>query len=86
MSDLVRTDRPFYYRVTVDNEAAPTRTCGTDKDLQSILEMYPDAEWEKVYPPAPPRTVDVMHVKVGEEQVLRAQQILEPSDLRPFEP
>lgn len=86
MSDLIRTDFPFFYKVTIDNEFAPVRTCGTERDLQSVLAMYPDAKWEKVYPPAPPQTIDVMHIKVGEEQVLPAQQILRPSDLNPFEP
>ena len=83
---LVSATASFYYKVTVDNEFAPTRTCGTEKDLQSVLALYPNATWEKVYPPMPPQTVDVLHIKVGEEQVLRAQQLLEPSDLKPFEP
>ena len=51
-SDLVRTDIPHYYEMTLPNGSK--RHCGTLKDVECILSMYPDAVYAKILLPHPP--------------------------------
>ena len=83
---LVPQDAPHYFQVYIEDHpfGANTRSCGTQKDLESVLKLYPGSRWEKIYLPHTPDTVDVMYVETGKEQVLQAQQVLQPSDAEPF--
>ena len=82
-SDLVRTDIPHYYEMTLPNGSK--RHCGTLKDVECILSMYPDAVYAKILLPHPPQTVDVPHVAVAPDFELPMQQSLPQSDLQPLE-
>ena len=77
---MVRWTAPHYFKVILDDGS--TRCCGTAKDLKCVLDIYPNAEVKKVYYPESPRTVDVPHISVGEEQTLPMQQILPESALQ----
>ena len=83
-SDLVRTDIPHYYEMTLPNGSK--RHCGTLRDVECILSMYPDAVYAKILLPHPPQTVDVPYVKVAPDLELPMQQILPESQLEPFIP
>ncbi len=82
-SDLVRTDIPHYYEMTLPNGSK--RHCGTLRDVECILSMYPDAVYAKILLPHPPQTVDVPHVRVAPDLELPMQQILPESQLEPLE-
>ena len=57
-SQLAAKELPHYYMLYTSNPVAPTRCCGTLRDLEDTLEYYPNAKWEKVYVPIP-QTVNV---------------------------
>ena len=76
---MIRWTAPHYFKVILEDGG--TRCCGTAKDLERVLRIFPNAEVRKVYYPEPPRTVDVPHISVGKEQTLPMQQILPESDL-----
>tara|TARA_R100000030_G_scaffold83102_2_gene66032 strand:+ start:259 stop:471 length:213 start_codon:yes stop_codon:yes gene_type:complete len=61
------------------------RHCGTLRDVECILSMYPDAVYAKILLPHPPQTVDVPYVRVAPDLELPMQQILPQSDLEPLE-
>ncbi len=82
-SDLVRTDIPHYYEMTLPNGSK--RHCGTLRDVECILSIYPDAVYAKILLPHPPQTVDVPHVRVAPDLELPMQQILPESQLEPLE-
>ena len=82
-SDLVTTDTPHYYEMTLPNGSK--RHCGTLKDVECILSIYPDAVYAKILLPHPPQTVDVPHVAMAPDAELPMQQILPESDLQPLE-
>ena len=82
-SDLVRTDIPHYYEMTLLNGSK--RHCGTLRDVECILSIYPDAIYAKILLPHPPQTVDVPHVSVAPDLELPMQQILPESQLEPLE-
>ena len=82
-SDLVRTDIPHYYEMTLPNGSK--RHCGTLRDVECILSIYPDAIYAKILLPHPPQTVDVPHVSVAPDLELPMQQILPESQLEPLE-
>ena len=82
-SDLVRTDIPHYYEMTLPNGSK--RHCGTLRDVECILSMYPDAIYAKILLPHPPQTVDVPHVAVAPDFELPMQQVLPKSDLQPLD-
>ena len=82
-SDLVRTDIPHYYEMTLPNGSK--RHCGTLRDVECILSIYPDAVYAKILLPHPPQTVDVPHVRVAPDLELPMQQILPESQLEPIE-
>ena len=82
-SDLVRTDIPHYYEMTLPNGSK--RHCGTLRDVECILSIYPDAVYAKILLPHPPQTVDVPYVRVAPDLELPMQQILPESKLEPLE-
>ena len=82
-SDLLRTDIPHYYEMTLPNGSK--RHCGTLRDVECILSIYPDAIYAKILLPHPPQTVDVPHVSVAPDLELPMQQILPESQLEPLE-
>ena len=82
-SDLVRTDIPHYYEMTLPNGSK--RHCGTLRDVECILSMYPDAVYAKILLPHPPQTVDVPHVAVAPDFELPMQQVLPKSNLQPLD-
>ena len=82
-SDLVRTDIPHYYEMTLPNGSK--RHCGTLRDVECILSIYPDSIYAKILLPHPPQTVDVPHVSVAPDLELPMQQILPESQLEPLE-
>ena len=85
-SDLVQLDAPHYYEVVIPNHpnGVPKMHCGTMRDVEMLLEKYPDATMTKIYLPHPPQTVDVSSVSMGKEQALQAQQILPESQQQPL--
>ena len=82
-SNLVRTDVPHYYEMTLPDGSK--RHCGTLRDVECILSIYPDAVYAKILLPHPPQTVDVPYVRVAPDLELPMQQILPQSDLEPLE-
>ena len=72
LSLTLASDTPYYYKVTIESQVhgANTRCCGNEKDLKSVLELYPDSTWEKVYLPATPKTLNVDAVDLGREYTL----------------
>jgi hypothetical protein len=83
-SDLVRTDISHYYEMTLSNGSK--RHCGTLRDVECILSMYPDAVYAKILLPHPPQTVDVPYVRVAPDFELPMQQNLPQNCQEPFIP
>ena len=75
---MTQTKVPHYYEVTRGPDWK--RHCGTLKDVECILSIYPDADVKQVFPPNP-TTVDVPHIRVAPDQELPMQQILPESQL-----
>lgn len=82
-NQIVRSEMPHYYEMTLPN--GKKRHCGTLKDVECILSIYPDAVYAKILLPHPPQTVDVPHVAVAPDFELPMQQSLPQSDLQPLE-
>ena len=74
---LQDTSIPHYYVV----KRGPNwqRHCGTMKDVECLLIIYPDATVTQVFPPQP-TTVDVPYVTI-KDQELPMQQVLPESNL-----
>ena len=75
---LAKTELPHYY--VVKRGPDWQRHCGTLKDVECVLSIYPDATVTQVFPPQP-TTVDVPHIVVKDRE-LPMQQILPESDLQ----
>ena len=74
---LAKAENPHYFVVKRDPDWQ--RHCGTLKDVDSLLRIYPDATVTQVFPPQP-TTVDVPHIVI-KDQELPMQQILPESQL-----
>ena len=63
---IVKSDQPHYYEVKIPNHpnGVPQMHVGNIKDVERLLELYPDATVEKIYLPHSPQTVDVPHVSL----------------------
>ena len=72
---LAKTEIPHYFEVKRGPDWK--RCCGTLKDVECLLSIYPDASVTQVFPPLP-TTVDVPHIVV-KDQELPMQQILPES-------
>ena len=80
---LTSRTRQFYYKVYLEN--GQTRCCGSEKDLDIVLSIFPGSEVQKVFLPETPSTIDVPHVRIGEEYSLPMQQILPESQSLPLD-
>ena len=83
MTELAFREFPHYFEVTLLNGSK--RHCGTMKDVESILSIYPDAVYNKILLPHPPQTVDVPHVRVAPDLELPMQQVLPESESIPVD-
>ena len=85
-SEIVRAEMPHYYEIKFVNHPNGLEKvhCGTIKDVERMLEMYPDAIYSKILLPHPPQTVDVPYVKVAPDLELPMQQILPESQQEPL--
>ena len=77
-----RSNRPHYYELKLPN--GTQRHCGTMRDVECVLSIYPDAVYSKVLLPPVPDTINVPHIIV-KDQELPMQQVLPQSDLEPLE-
>ena len=78
-SQLVPKECPHYYEMTLPNGSK--RHCGTMRDVESILGIYPDVVYNKILLPPTPDTVDVPYVRVAPDVELPMQQSLPESTL-----
>ena len=85
-SEIVRAEMPHYYEIKFVNHPNGLEKvhCGTIKDVERMLEMYPDAIYSKILLPHPPETVDVPYVKLAPDLELPMQQILPESQQEPL--
>jgi len=84
---LVKAEMPHYYELKFVNHPNGLEKvhCGTMKDVERMLEIYPDAIYSKILLPHPPETVDVPYIKVAPDLELPMQQILPESELEPID-
>lgn len=84
---IVKSDQPHYYEVKIPNHpnGVPQMHVGNIKDVERLLELYPDATVSKIYLPHPPKTVDVPHVALDSDLELPEQNILPESELQPVD-
>lgn len=84
-SQLVASE-PLHYFEVRDTRGERHCHCGSEKDAQTICEMYwaYDYTYVKVYYPPSPDTVDVSHVRMQPDPELPAQQILPESQQQPL--
>ena len=75
---IAKVEMPHYYEMTLSD--GQKRHCGTMRDVECILSIYPDAVYAKILLPPAPSTVDVPHVTI-KEQELPMQQSLPESTL-----
>tara|TARA_R100001224_G_C3892763_1_gene105584 strand:+ start:62 stop:349 length:288 start_codon:yes stop_codon:yes gene_type:complete len=83
---LVANNIPHYYEVSVVGHPNGIKQLhiGQWRDVLPVLERYPGSTVTKIYPPKPPDTVDVPHIKI-KDQELPMQQILPESKLEPID-
>ena len=81
-NQIIKAEMPHYYELTLPN--GTKRHCGTLKDVECMLSIYPDAIYAKILLPHPPKTVDVTHVELEPDLQLLEQKILSESDLQPI--
>ena len=74
---IVKSDQPHYYEVKIPNHpnGVPQMHVGNIKDVERLLELYPDATVEKIYLPHSPQTVDVPHVSIAPDPELPTRDI-----------
>ncbi len=82
-SQIVIVEMSHYYELTLPN--GKKRHCGTLKDVECMLSIYPDAVYAKILLPPPPETVDVAHIELEPDLQLPEQKILSESDLLPID-
>ena len=80
--DLLKVQIPYYYEVKLPN--GQQRHCGTMRDVKCVIDIYPDATYNKVFLSPIPDTIDVPHIRI-KDQELPMQQILPQSDLEPLD-
>ena len=81
-SQIVTSGCPHYYELTLPN--GTKRHCGTLKDVECLLSIYPDAVYAKILLPPTPDTVDVPYIRVAPDLELPMQQILPESNTQPL--
>lgn len=83
-SSLSRKEGNYIYEV-LDDKGNRFRHCGTIKDVECVLSIYPDYTYYKLYLPAPPATIDVPHIRVAQDLELPMQQQLPESQAQPLD-
>ena len=78
-SSLTRSDGHYIYEVITDT-GERFRHCGTIKDVEAVLGIYPNYGYYKLYLPTPPATIDVPHVSIAPDPEL-PESTLETLDL-----
>lgn len=81
LQNLLVVQTSHYYDVKLPN--GQQRHCGTMRDVECVLGMYPDATYNKVFLPLIPDAIDVPHITI-KDQELPMQQILPQSDQEPL--
>ena len=94
---IVKSEMPHYYEIKFINHPNGLEKvhCGTMKDVERMLEMYPDAIYSKILLPHPPQTVEVQAKSIEEPvalptlkiegQEIPMQQNLPQSELKELE-
>ena len=94
---IVKSEMPHYYEIKFVNHPNGLEKvhCGTMKDVERMLEIYPDAIYSKILLPHPPQTVEVQATSVEEPlalptikiegQEIPIQQNLPQSELKELE-
>ena len=94
---IVKSEMPHYYEIKFINHPNGLEKvhCGTMKDVERMLEIYPDAIYSKILLPHPPQTVEVQAKSIEEPvalptlkiegQEIPMQQNLPQSDLEKLE-
>ena len=79
---LVANNLPHYYEVKIKGHpnGVEQMHIGQWRDVETVLERYPDSSVTKIFLPKSPETVDVPHITV-KDQELPMQQILPESQL-----
>ena len=72
-SQLVTTKLPHYF--VVKRGPFWQRHCGTQRDVDCLLSIYPDATVTQVFPPNP-TVVDVSHTTIQDKELPQSE--LEP--------
>ena len=67
--ELVARECPHYYEMTLPN--GQKRHCGTMKDVECVLSIYPNAIYNKILLPPTPDTVNVSAESLGQEEALQ---------------
>ena len=90
---LVKSEMPHYFEMTLPNGSK--RHCGTMRDVECILSIYPDAVYNKILLPHPPQTVEVQATSIEDPvalptikiqgQEIPIQQNLPQSELKELE-
>ena len=80
--EIVAKEGPHYFRVTLPEQefGALTRDCGSQRDVDSILALYPGSTVEKVFLPVIKDPIDVSSVS------LEPDPALPESNQQPFNP
>ena len=84
---IVGRDLPHYFEVKIPNHpnGVSQMHVGQWRDVESVLERYPDATVTKIFPPNPPQTVNVSAENLGQEEALKeAVPALPESELEEF--
>jgi hypothetical protein len=83
-SQIVTKDSLHYYEIK-NEDGQRYCHCGSMKDVEDLISMHSNFTYEKIYLPAPPKTVDVPHVAVAPDFELPMQQSLPQSELQPLD-
>ena len=79
---IVPKECTHYYELKLPN--GTQRHCGTMKDVECVLSIYPESTYSKILLPPVPNTINVPYITV-KDQELPMQQILPQSDLQPLD-
>jgi len=94
---IVKSEMPHYYELKFKDHPNGIEKvhCGTMKDVERMLEIYPDAIYSKILLPNSPQTVEVQATSVEEPlalptikiegQEIPIQQNLPQSELKELE-
>ena len=94
---IVKSEMPHYYELKFKDHPNGIEKvhCGTMKDVERMLEIYPDAIYSKILLPHPPQTVEVQAKSIEEPvalptiklegQEIPIQQNLPQSELKELE-